>query len=242
MSNCNRCGKTLHGLLPGFLCPECKSIEREREEDREREEEREEQAASDLSEMLSESVRSREQSREDIAAAAVYIADAKNNPGDYYCPSCKFRTLKKGASRCPKCHADPGLQYWAEVEAKEREAWLRAKAAEDEWKRGEPARAAAARAAAAIKERTGRWSIFWTFYYLYLLPTLVLTSGLFFVSGQIPALDWNTLIMALPGLNWLAILGLMFANASQRLIVFYGLIFWAILGGILWLATKPNAK
>lgn len=148
MSSCNRCGKTLHGLLPGFLCAECKSIERERDEDREREEEREEQAAQTLSEMLSESTRSREQSREGLATAAVYIANAKNNPGDYNCPSCLFRTLKRGASRCPKCHADPSRQYWVDVETKERDARLRAKEAAER-----AAKEAAEKAAQEAAER-----------------------------------------------------------------------------------------
>lgn len=129
MSSCNRCGKTLHGLLPASLCPECKSIERDRENDREREEEREERAASNHSEMLDEIDRSKEQSREDIAAAAAYIANAKNNPGDYVCPSCLFRTLKKEASRCSKCHADIGRQYWDVIKTKERDARVCALAA-----------------------------------------------------------------------------------------------------------------
>lgn len=138
MSSCNRCGKTLHGLLLASLCPECKSIERERENDREREEEREERATSNHSEMLDEIYRAREQSREDAAEAAAYIADAKNNPGDYVCPSCLYRTLKKRASRCPKCRAEPGQQYWVDVETEERGARLRAKTSKeinDRWAR-----------------------------------------------------------------------------------------------------------
>lgn len=146
MGSCDRCGKHLNGFFDS-ICQECESIKTEREEDREREEEREEQAALDLE-------RAREQSREDLAAAAAYIADAKNNPGDYDCPSCLFRTLKKGASRCPKCHADPGRQYWVDIETKERDARLRAAAAAEaarlraiaaaeEWERGRPAREAA---------------------------------------------------------------------------------------------------
>lgn len=78
-------------------------------------------------------------SREDFAAAATHIADAENNPGDYDCPSCMFRTLKKGASRCPKCHADPGRQYWDKVHERER---LDAIASAEEWERGRPAREA----------------------------------------------------------------------------------------------------
>lgn len=234
MSNCNRCGKHLNGFFDS-ICQECESIERERNEDREREEEREEQAALALE-------RAREQSREDIAAAAVYIADAKNNPGDYICPSCLYQTLKKGASRCPKCHTDPGRQYWIDVETEERDARLRAIAAAEEWERGRPAREVESRKKAAIEKRVGRWSGFWVFYFAYLLPSLMFTSLSFFVSGKIPSLDWNTFMMYVPGLNWLATLLVLLFSNSDRLMVFYGLISWAILGGVLWFITKPNTK
>ena len=96
MSTCERCGKTFDPFGVGyhdygFLCLECRSIESERHEN-----------------------------VENMATAAVFIAHAKNNPGDYVCPSCLFQTLKRWASRCPKCHADPGSQYWADVAASER--------------------------------------------------------------------------------------------------------------------------
>lgn len=230
MSNCNRCGKTLHGSWLDFLCPECKSIEREREEDREREEERKEQAALALE-------RSREQSREETAAAAVYIANAKNNPGGYDCPSCLFRTLKKGASRCPKCHADPGRQYWVDIETKERDARLRAAAAAAEWERGRPARELEARAEVAIKRRVGRWSSFWTFYFVCLLPLLVFISTGIFTGLR---LTWDLLVLVIPGLNWLFLLFALFKDPIQ--IGFLSLIFWVILGGTLWFVTKPNTK
>jgi len=74
----------------------------------------------DQSEIIDSLARSREDQREDLADAAASIADAVNNPGDYDCPSCMFRTLKKGAPCCPKCQKDPGRQYWVEVEARER--------------------------------------------------------------------------------------------------------------------------
>lgn len=121
MSYCNT-----HGRYDGDGCPACRDVE-------------------------NEIIDSLTRSREDLATAAAHIAHAENNPGDYVCPSCMFQTLKKGASRCPKCHADPGRQYWDEVETEERKARLRAlaaeKAAKEEWERTAPARAAAAKAA-----------------------------------------------------------------------------------------------
>lgn len=141
MSYCNT-----HGRYVGDGCPACRDAEYE---------------------IINELARS----REDIATAAAHIAHAENNPGDYDCPSCKFRTLKKGASRCPKCHADPGRQYWVDVAERER---LREIAAAEEWERGRPdreAREAKDRAKAdleKLKERVtmviiGIGILFWLF-------------------------------------------------------------------------------
>lgn len=241
---CDSCGKRGVTLSWGFwgVCKECERREREREEDAEREKEREEQAASDHSEMLSEIERSREESSENIAAAAAYIANAKNNPGDYDCPACRYTTLKYLASRCPKCQADTPSGYWLPIIERERARAEADRKAKEEWERGRPAREVEARATAIIERRTGRWSSFWTFYYAYLLPILLFVSLPYFVSGKIPTLNWDAFLIAIPGLNWLLILMVMLVNDSQRLMVFYGLIGWAILGGILWFVTKPNTK
>lgn len=42
--------------------------------------------------------------------------------GDYECPYCKQQSLKRNASRCPLCREDPGHEYWADVEVRERRA------------------------------------------------------------------------------------------------------------------------
>ena len=86
-------------------------------------------------------VESLARSREDLAETAVYIAHAQNNPGDYDCPSCKFQTLKLRASRCPKCHANIGREYWAPIEAAIAAA---ERAATEKWERERPAREAEA--------------------------------------------------------------------------------------------------
>lgn len=45
------------------------------------------------------------------------------NPGEYGCPECRFITLRRGASRCPKCHASVPSGYWTPIfEREEREA------------------------------------------------------------------------------------------------------------------------
>ena len=164
MSNCDRCGKPLPGFFDS-ICQKCESIEREREEDKEREEEREEQAA-----------KSREQSRENLAAVAARIEAAqaaaahKNaaaqaaaahkieaaqaaaahkiaNPGEYDCPTCGYKTLKRLASRCPICRADTPSGYWTRIIERERAKAEAARKAQEEWDRAAPARVAAAKAA-----------------------------------------------------------------------------------------------
>jgi Flp pilus assembly pilin Flp/uncharacterized Zn finger protein (UPF0148 family) len=45
-----------------------------------------------------------------------------NNPGDYECPYCLLKTLKRGARRCPKCQHDIEQTYWRDVLAREEEA------------------------------------------------------------------------------------------------------------------------
>jgi len=54
------------------------------------------------------------------------LADAINNPGEFGCPSCKFRTLRRDASRCPRCRGEVPDEYWSEVRRRESEARHRA--------------------------------------------------------------------------------------------------------------------
>lgn len=130
MSNCNRCGK----YLPSFfdsICQECESIESERNEDREREEERQERAASDRYELIEQLVKTRTKSTEDLAIATVFLANNINNPGDYICPYCKFKTLKEEASCCPRCHKNIESKYWNSVDTPRRLAEAARKAEVD---------------------------------------------------------------------------------------------------------------
>jgi hypothetical protein len=82
------------------------------------------------------------------------------NPGDYTCPSCQYRSLRMGASRCPLCQGQIPADYWAKVLAAEKaaETQRRAKEAQEaaEWARNAPAREAAARAAAAARGAAAR--------------------------------------------------------------------------------------
>lgn len=77
------------------------------------------------------------------------------NPGDYECPECRYITLRRTASRCPKCHATIATTYWVPVLERERrvaEEREREKLrAADEWARGEPERRRKAQAAAEAR-------------------------------------------------------------------------------------------
>lgn len=128
-------------------CPYCKAAE-----------ERTERGLSDIAERLDE------------------LAERPNDPGDHICPHCRYKSLRRNATRCPLCLANPGPQYWADVDSQEQERRrqanaaaeqreLRAKAAAEEWARGEPARAAQAAKNAAAR-RANLWGM-WYFGYLF---------------------------------------------------------------------------
>jgi hypothetical protein len=60
------------------------------------------------------------------------IAWRTSNPGDYECPHCRYVSLKRDASRCPMCHANPGAEFWQLLREREHDAWQRKKAADAE--------------------------------------------------------------------------------------------------------------
>lgn len=50
------------------------------------------------------------------------------NPGEYECPHCLYIALKRGASRCPTCHAGIDPVHWDEVREREKAEAERAEA------------------------------------------------------------------------------------------------------------------
>ena len=135
---------------------------REREEERrqeqeEREEERRREQEEREEERHEENIRLREQ--EDFK---------RKNPGDYECPECLFITLKKGATRCPVCHAAIARDHWPPIVERERlqaeetarrerlaaeEKSRQERLAAEEWAKGEPERQRLAKVAAEENER-----------------------------------------------------------------------------------------
>lgn len=204
MKTCDRCGRPSEYSR----CTLCESIERERREDFEREEQ------------------SREERLEQLRENAERVTEAWINPGDYDCPECRYRTLKNRASRCPKCQANIGTEYWNRVDEINKEEVERkkaaAKVAQEKWEREAPARAMAARDAAEKEARAAaidKSKEFLAFFYGYMLPILCVLSGKLIIAGGSEAFVqevqkdiFGTLLIFVPILNWLLTLILLFSH------------------------------
>jgi hypothetical protein len=114
----------------------------------------------------------------------IELAFRNANPGDYWCPHCKYCSLKNDATRCPLCHGEVSRDYWNEVRAAERVQAERsrleqaARAAEEQ--RLAPIQAAqeAERRSREVNARVaaaGLWVVVGV-YMFYVGPALVLSS------------------------------------------------------------------
>src|SRR5665213_1755137 len=115
----------------GGGCPVCAQEEKDREETRryrkqtlreatqaqEREIAREEEDR-EGEEADEEAERERAEQAAREAEDRVYRV---NNPGDFDCPYCMLRSLRRAAKRCPKCQHDIEPGYWTGVFARELE-------------------------------------------------------------------------------------------------------------------------
>ncbi len=98
----NYCSRHGCNYSDGRSCPECRADQAEED-------------SRDIIDRLSELSETRIDTSE--------LADKLNNPGDYDCPGCDFRTLRYLAKRCPRCHADINdidAGYWDRVRAREK--------------------------------------------------------------------------------------------------------------------------
>lgn len=124
---------------PSDVCPRCAAEERHEElADLAREAEREsERRHREEREWAEDRQREAEEFQEDVLYKQA-------NPGEYDCPGCGFRTLKRGYRRCSKCGNDAGPDYWPAVLAREEAEAERRRAqearAKAEWERGRPER------------------------------------------------------------------------------------------------------
>lgn len=203
------------------------------------------------------------QERAEDTAYAIREADYRRaNPGDYECPLCLYVSLKRGASRCPRCHGDVPSDHWARVFAAEgaRAERKRAKEAAEaaEWARNAPAREAAARAAAAAKEAEDRIARnaeiasrkaarnaeiargFLVVYFAYLFPALVLGVGTIWrshVTGRSVLLGFTLFSTLVPLLNWLALATTLLIDDGRGTFFILSVVF-LVLGAVFGMAIK----
>ena len=131
-----------------------------------------------------------EQRQNDLIRSQEEALHKRQNPGDYDCPHCLYRTLKLSASRCPMCHGQIGVEFWRPIieERKRREARAERERQEQtaqaaarrrreadeaeqrriEWEKAAPEREARSKQAAFIqakheykKEQRENWRIVW---------------------------------------------------------------------------------
>ncbi|MEO7044969.1 MAG: hypothetical protein ABI091_06645 [Ferruginibacter sp.] len=142
------------GLFGGYLCSNCTNrIETERtsENFRKQDERRLEDERMDYeNNVYEERIREqnerqrRENEIQRRQEEAQYRAD---NPGDYECPHCFYGTLRRNATRCPKCQGVINSNYWANIQRIEAQKREKERLKEEELERTRPAREAAQRAA-----------------------------------------------------------------------------------------------
>lgn len=234
----------IHGRFADYYdgCPECREGEERAERDREKQRE------------AAERDREERRAAEAQLEAATEEAEYKRaNPGDYKCPECLFITLRRGASRCPTCHATVPSSYWSPIFDRERrdaeEQERRAKLAAKEWAKGEPerqrqAKAAAeqAKAAAEAAAKAASAKRLACFYFGYLLPILGWVTGslvLYVTNPERLGAAQGTILLFVPVLNWLAYLGLLFFGGNNRPLAWAVLFVWTFAGSY-WVAQQTR--
>src|SRR4030095_3179217 len=101
--------------------------------------------------------------------------------GDYVCPHCRYKTLRRGASRCPECHGAPGMDFWTRVYKDEAESFRKSKEADEQYQ---------LRCAAHDAKW---WPVLLVVWVVLLAGIGLIFYGIFFASG----LAWVGLALAL---------------------------------------------
>lgn len=172
------------------------------------------------------------------------LAGGGRDSGDYICPHCRYKSLRRNATRCPACHANPGAEFWARVDSQESARRSAAVAAaehqrlqrvqkEEEWERGAPARAAAARREKSRKRAT----VFAQYYYGYFGPWLICAMAAFFMDPTQRAKASASPILVFPVLNWFICLGVLTRSPSVEYVV-GGLLASGVATLLLWVLLK----
>jgi hypothetical protein len=246
MDRCRRCGRTItdfhFSLNP--ICKLCENIEKEAEEKCSRENERDARVEA----LSMEIIQSQIDVSSSVSNALDVAIDALNNPGDYCCPSCHFKTLLRDALRCPRCHGDVNHSYWFNISENERiyAEWKaeQKRVAAIQWEKDRPAR----EIAEDLKTRINKWSKLWGKYYFYLLPLLSVATMAVIVSstghaartGKFSDLACGIAAIIVPIINWLVLLMLLIGSNDERAPLFWCMAFWTFLGMATKAITKPK--
>ena len=229
-----------HGIKhASYDCPRCEAEKRHEE----------------LVELHDRSVE-KAQERHEEAVSAMRDAEYKRaNPGDYKCPECFYFTLKRGAPRCPMCHAEVRSDYWPPIYAREQaqaeEAARRKRLAAEEWARGEPERQRRAKAEADEKERAARairqaeiLGFFWKAYFGYLLPLLSFVTAAIIQGVELKFEEMIQGPFVIPVLNWIFMaidcLAAIFSGSPEGATFWRCLVGWGLAGGIGYLLTSSR--
>jgi hypothetical protein len=213
---CKRCHRADAELFSSY-CSLCKSIvnekeerEEERDQDRKSAEERSAEAIERATAALEER-EEREDRRAELKADAIREAAYKrNNPGEYKCASCLYKTLNAFATKCPCCQANTPAGFWD---------WLLAHNAEMDRLKIQAARISASVPECQLMDipdeptdHSDSIAVYSALLFLWLLPFLIAKVFLLNHAQQgdspppafillIPALNWIGLLFSFPWLS-----------------------------------------
>lgn len=144
------------GMLGGYICSNCSNQRRyEKQQEEFRKEDQDRGEMDRIRRGIEEEDRELErqkQQRIQQQQQQEYQYQAQN-PGEYECPNCLYITLKRNASRCPKCQGTVNQNYWRAIEQQEALEEEKRRQEAEEWERARPAREAADKEKRAAKAK-----------------------------------------------------------------------------------------
>ncbi|SDD09930.1 DUF4670 domain-containing protein [Niabella drilacis] len=190
------------GMLGGYLCSNCANQRKQEQQLKAfREDDRKRQEMDNIIRENEEDDRYQREQREqrrnqELQRQAEYESA---NPGEYECPNCLYITLKRNASRCPKCHGTVSSSYWYTINKREAEAQEQARLEADEWERARPQREAAERALKKTKAKRKATIIICSIIGPFLIAGIIAVfSGYSFSRGIEKLVEIITMIIFLP--------------------------------------------
>lgn len=154
------------GMLGGYICSNCTNQRRHEKHQQDLwDEDRRRQESDRIRNENEEDDRRRDWERQQTRMLQQQLeAEEKShynsqNPGEFECPNCLYITLKRNASRCPKCQGTVYQNYWEGIYQHEALEAEKRRLADEERERTRPAREAAERAAISKRESNNILSV-----------------------------------------------------------------------------------